>query len=307
MQTNGDDVGVWAWLTGAWDRLRGACRWLRGQARRLRGWLRHTPTTGMAYLRALLGKRVVSATTIATAALTATDAFRGSHDQLLLSARWWLILTVVGVMVAQFLVWRDLWIDKVEPAHGKKLYALAARLREQIANFDYPTYTDSGSFTPEDMFRAHFRSLAAAIDEYDQGLRDRYEAKQVSLAALEKAMPMRFLRGEGWYWVDIHDQCKAHLDGIVGGLDISVSGHGNLVWGTRVVYDGSDPHDAEAQLRTWLRELPDNPERVAFREADERAIGAQLSAIFRIDPLLERQPIRKARECKICFPPKERR
>src|SRR5664279_1505855 len=112
-----------------------AQKWIMRRKNGLQGRIEHLRSAshvGIAYLGALLGKRVVAAATAVAAVFTILNAFRGSHDQIVLSARWWLIATVAGVILGQFLVWRDLWVDEVARQHGEELRASAVEVRDAL-------------------------------------------------------------------------------------------------------------------------------------------------------------------------------
>jgi hypothetical protein len=212
-------------------------------------------------------------------------------------------------MVAQFLVWRNLWIDKVEESHRQTLRDIAKRLQSQLVADSSPTYDDSVSWTPQHIFRAHFPALATDIASYRQALEDAAQALEAQIDAIDLAAFAEFGLNTGWYQGVVSQRCKTHLDDIIERreLDITVSSSANLVWVADVVYDGPEPQEAERRLRRWLREVAEWPEVDVYRDARARKARSQVRAIFHMDPLLHEQPIRKTRGCEICFPPREHR
>jgi hypothetical protein len=299
---NGDDVAV------RW-------RWLPGQARRIWRSVLDNEASFVVYVKLLLGKRVVSAPTSIAAALTAIDAFRGSHDQLLLSARWWLIITVLGVMLAQFLVWRDFWRDEVEPRHGEDLRELAKKLHGQLHTGIVPTYTDGtlAAWTAPHIFGTHFPDIAKTLKAYERE-RDNLEAARATLVdtVITKGAERVFDRTKGWSPKAIVKRSKTHLDPILKGEKQALGlTHGVVSWLGDPVLDPAYasapvevPSDALALLEDWLDRVSRSPEADAYRSSVEARAATKLGGLALLDPLLYGQPIRKVPGCQICFPPK---
>jgi hypothetical protein len=140
--------------------------------------LRTTPPTVVIYGGLLLGKWYLSLPTLVAAALTAIDAFRGSHDQLLLSARWWLILTVVGLVLAQFAVWRDRYTQPVTDEHRGDLRAGVANALRAIEQKG----VRSDDPLAREMFERHFSDLDKDIAAWN-GIAQRHLDARAALKA----------------------------------------------------------------------------------------------------------------------------
>jgi len=140
--------------------------------------LRTTPPTVVIYGGLLLGKWYLSLPTLVAAALTAIDAFRGSHDQLLLSARWWLVLAVVGLMLAQFAVWRDRYTQPVTDKHRDDLRASLANALRAIEQ----KQVRSDDLLAREMFERHFSDLDKDIAAWD-GIAQRHLDARAALKA----------------------------------------------------------------------------------------------------------------------------
>jgi len=274
-----------------------------------------TEASFVVYLKLLVGKRVVSAPTIIAAALTAIDAFRGSHDQLLLSARWWLIVTVLGVMLAQYLVWRDFWRDEVEPRHGEDLRELAKKLHGQLHAGIVPTYTDGmvAAWTAPHIFGTHFPDIAKTLKAYERE-RDNVEAAMATLVdtVITKGAERVFDRTKGWSPKAIMKRSKTHLDSILKGEKQALGlTQGIVSWLGDPVLDPAYastpvevPSDALALLEDWLDGVSRLPEADAYRSASDVRVAMTLRGLALLDPLLYEEPIRKVPGCQICFPPK---
>jgi hypothetical protein len=299
---NGDDVAV------RW-------RWLPGQARRIWRSVLNNEASFVVYVKLLLGKRVVSAATSIAAALTAIDAFRGSHDQLLLSARWWLIVTVLGVMLAQFLVWQDFWRDEVEPRHGEDLRELAKKLRRQLHAGIVPTYTDGAlaAWTAPHIFGTHFPDIAKTLKAYEQETHNVETARATLVdTVITKGAERVFGRTEGWSPKAIAKRSKTHLDSILKGEKQALGlTQGVVSWLGDPVLDPAYastpvevPSDALALLEDWLDGVSRSPKADAYRSGVEARAAMTLRGLALLDPLLYEEPIRKVPGCQICFPPK---
>lgn len=148
--------------------LDGLKRWLKVKQEQLRG-----QSVG-SYL-ALVGKKwPLTALAAITFAWGILEKVLGQGHIPSIPEWVWVGVPVVCVMLAQFLVWRDLWINKVEESHGQTLRAIAKRLQGQLAADDSPTYDDSLSWVPRHIFRAHFQTLAADINSCQQAFEARH-------------------------------------------------------------------------------------------------------------------------------------
>jgi hypothetical protein len=257
------------------------------------------------YARTVLAKWPVTVPGVAFAVLSVIDAARKPSDQIVLPPLVWLVVAMACAIVAQFLVWRDLWIEPVEEAHGQMLRDLGKRLHGQLDAANDPSYSNESAWTPEHIFQAHFPGTAAEIAAYGQALRDERETYSALMETIRLAAFDRFGTVEGWYWGAVFNRSKTHLlEILVGGeIDVAASSGSALVWVTAVVYDGADPQEAEQMLRGWLREVATWPDAAAYRGARAERAARQVHGIAILDPLLHELPIRKARSCAICFPP----
>jgi hypothetical protein len=69
------------------------------------------------YSTLVLAKWPASVPTIAFTILAIVDSARSQQHQLVLPPLDWLLVAMACAMVAQLLVWRDLWVEPVEAVH----------------------------------------------------------------------------------------------------------------------------------------------------------------------------------------------
>jgi hypothetical protein len=255
---------------------------------------------------------------LAFTVLAVVNSTRAASEQFALPYWAWGLIALGCLSVAQFLAWRDLWVDDVEPNHANELRAIARRLREQLNGTEVPTYTDEAALAAwavEHMFQAHCSEIAEKVESCREEL---ITAEQARAALIENVFKQgafdRFGAMAGWSWGGIAQRCETHLreviDGGGGTLDIRAdTGSGCVVWTTTVVFDARDVADrdgataaAVALLLEWIAGIRHSREAVAYREALQAATAYRLAALHLLDPVAHGQRIRKTHRCRICFP-----
>lgn len=249
--------------------------------------------------------------------LAIVNAALPANKQLALSSWAWGLIALVCLSVAQFLAWRDLWIDDVEADHAEKLRLIATRLSNQIQGGQTPTYPDDAlaAWVAEHMFRTHFPKTAEAVASYQRAFATAQQAKETFIKTVFKdGAFQRFGATPGWSSGGIARRCETHLQDIIDAnkLDIRADVHSKtVVWTTNVVFDAhglAEPEGAAVkaaeQLNEWITTAGRSLEADAYRAATKAHATHMLAALHRLDPLVHGQRIRRARGCQICFPPR---
>lgn len=269
------------------------------------------------YFRLLLAKRLVSLPTLALAALAAINAFRGSHDQLGLSAKWWLLLAGVGVMLGQFLVWRDHWTDEAAPKHAEQLHGLAVQTRSELEAGLLPTYKEVplGVWALAHAFDAHFAHVVHDIGRFRAEHKNAEAERAALLAWVRETAAARFPYQEdercpGWYVGDVRKHWEDQVPAILRSDPVGIGVEGEtVIWGASPVFDARgcpEPScratEAEQKLRDWIREVAASDHARAYQTASEKKELYGVMAIAKLDPVIQHQAIAKAWRCEICFP-----
>ncbi len=248
--------------------------------------------------------------------LAVVNSLRSASHQIVLPSWAWGLIALGCLSVAQFLIWRDLWVDDVDPDHGDKLRVIAERLRGQLQGAQPPIYPDEAlaGWAMEHMFRAHFPRTAKDVASYGQALAAAQQARETLIQKVFKQGAFeRFGQVEGWSWGGVAQRSETHLTDIIDGneLDIRTNDDGGVVWTTTIVFNAyglADPLDAAAaaeQLKAWASEASHSAEADDYRIAAKEWPAFCLAALHRLDPVVHGQRIRKDRRCNICFPPKK--
>lgn len=245
--------------------------------------------------------------------LAVVNSLRSSSHQLGLPGWGWGLIALACLNVAQFLVWRDVWVDDVAPDHSEKLRDIAKRLLAQLQGSQPPTYPDEAlaAWAAEHMFRAHFPKIAEAVASYAKALTAAHQAREALIQDVFKRGAFeRFGQAPGWSWGGIAQRCETHLQEIIEGkpLDIQPNAHSKTVaWTATVVFDVyglSQPDGAAEQLKEWVSAIGHSSEADAYRTATTERAAFSLAALHLLDPVIHGQRIRRARRCQICFPPR---
>jgi hypothetical protein len=249
--------------------------------------------------------------------LAVVNTLRTETHQLVLPWWAWALIALGCLNVAQFLAWRDLWVDDVEADHAEKLRILATRLSNQVRRGETPTYLDDAlaAWVTEHMFRMHFPKTAETVASYQSALATAQQAKETLIQTVFKEGAFqRFGQSPGWSWGGIARRCETHLKDIIDAskLDIRADVHSeSVVWTTNVVFNAqglAEPEGAAVtaaeQLNEWVESIGRSPEADAYRVATKAHAAHMLAALRRLDPLVHGQRIRRAHRCQICFPPR---
>ncbi len=260
--------------------------------------------TMRAYATRLRSKWPFLAFSFGFTVLAVVNSARSASEQFVLPSWAWGLIALGCLNVAQFLAWRDLWVDDVDPDHGDKLRAIAGRLREQLQGARVPTYTDEAlaAWAAEHMFQAHFPAIARVVASYGHELATTEQARGTLIQKVFNGGAFeRFGQVSGWSWGGVAKRCETHLKEIIEGkeLDITTNGHGAVVWTTTIVFNGyglADPvgaaGDAAMQLKEWVTAIRHSPEADAYRKASNARPAFSLAALHfsrSCDPRTENQ------------------
>jgi hypothetical protein len=252
------------------------------------------------YAKFVISKRITSAVSVVSLGLAIYNGLRKPTDPAVLPIWAWITLGVGSLMAAQFLVWRDLWAVPVDADHDTTLRQIAAAGGKIETPF------------LQRAFAAHFpriSELRTTADSTSEA--DRLAVTPFVSAA--RASAQRFLESDGWNPTAIGGHAVGTLAG--GALYNNAPPHlplefgpggKTLVWGAGVIWTG-DPGDNGGRrdvIRDWVLELFDSPEAEAVRNARATAREAGNTLREALDSVVHSPPIRNARKCEVCNPPK---
>ncbi|HEV7942867.1 MAG TPA: hypothetical protein VGP17_08720 [Solirubrobacteraceae bacterium] len=271
----------------------------------------------LAYLSRLRSKWPFLVFSVVFTGLAIANTALPSKEQIAIPAWAWGLIALGCLAVAQFLAWRDLWIEDADPTHAETLRGFAKGLHTQIQGGQAPSYPNQvlASWTPQHIFEAHCPNAAKLVRRYTEA---HAEGEQTEKALVQTVFKdgafKRFGNKVGWSWAAIAKRCETHMQDILRGgeMDIGTSPEGDaVVWTTTIVFNGygmADPvgaaTEAATQLKEWISTVWRSPEANAYREASESQATFCLAALHKLEPLLYDQRIRKSRGCQICFPPR---
>jgi hypothetical protein len=251
--------------------------------------------------------------TVGFTVLAIVNTQRSASEQIALPAATWGLIALGCLSIAQFFLWRSMWVDPVEGSHEQRLRDIARGLKADNEAGNEPRYTDGISGDPilKRMFEAHYRDAATLIDRSRKATLRAFEARNTlrGLVTTEAAVS-RFPQDEGWKPWSVADCARTHLEAILAREEMrldSPSKGDTLSWPSMVIWDVPDApsgavDEAKGHLLSWVTEIADSAEAKAVHREAGNVDRTRAAAREALEPILHDAPIKKARRCEICFP-----
>lgn len=253
----------------------------------------------------------------------------------LLAIAWWLGASAAGLpkdatlaFVAVFLAGAYLTAaclaglpparPDVAVAHEEELRRIAERLNG-ITGGGTASYGDSRE---QKVFESHYRDIG--VDAFNAALGAERSASQGLQARITEWAAEDFPAEDLWHPGTIAQRARdvlvAQSDeaAAAGGIESKAGGDAEgpmVVWSSNIIWWGhvgqavSDEglFEQEQRVRDWFAEVVRCPEARAYREALRATVAARERIGTTLWPVLHHEPVRWARRCPICRPPRARR
>jgi hypothetical protein len=266
------------------------------------------------YVRALLAKWPLASTSIFAAILGIVDTWRKPSNQFILSPDKWLLIAGCSLVLAQYLVWKDLVVSPIPPAHADMLVKIATFAKRAIDNersCDYSDGLETNSYIRR-VFEAHFPKLVRCVDAWNPLLTEVESARRDYYDGANNQIHAQFKVGSGRRPITISPALSQYIE-----LNIRKSSfprveltstEAAVYWNGQIVVDLYDPTGhliQSADIRTnELEEFVDwataTPQLNVYKQkVDERQIQ-QAKALDMLYPIIHGDIFRRVRRCPRC-------